>query len=509
MLRWALRLLVGMGVLAGVAACTLPSGLPGGQGAPTALPQPTSLGPSPAPPTPVPTQPGVCLLTAQQDTPIYQRPSTAAALFGTLPAGDQVEVTHRTADGWYGFDPAVAHAGDVGIFRLRWIQAGAGVSLSGPCDTLPVVASLPPGVCFVMPMVEAPVYAQPQQNAQVLGSLSVEEYAAAVARGPDAWVQVNLDLGANHLQGQGWVRLTEVGLNGPCDALPQGPPPPPPTVPSPTSTPSGSASGGEERIQFALGATSWQKTLASGEDAFVFTALQGQSVEILLTEGGQPADAALALAAPNGQPLQTYNVGWASWRGVLPQTGDYHLSIAAPQGVQGLTLVVTIFPPPAEPHVLADPGQGYHLVYDGEEFLPQPPPPVFTSAVVSLYLAKSDFYMNTNLEEAFFVLTGEPYGDADVCLNAPPEDVLPITEAVDTWRVNGVVYRHYRNDDAGAGHFYHTETFRTYAASHCFTAYLFVHSTNIANYPSGSVTPYDEQGVQDALKRLFLTLRWP
>ncbi len=513
MFRSGLRWFGGWLILAWLLACNLTGSLI--PAAPTATSRPPKMVPSPQPPTMAPsqpaasvTQPGVCILSVQQDTPVYERPSTAATLFGTLPAGATVTVTQRTADGWYGFDPGVAQAGNTGIFRLRWVQAAANVTLSGPCDALPVVASLPPDVCFAVPLTTASVYAHPQPSATVLGTLNPDEYAAAVARGPDDWVRVNLDLGANNLSGQGWVRLAEVGLNGPCDHLPQHQQPQAPTA-TPVVTPqTNGGSTGEERIQFALGAISWQKVLGPQENAFVFNATQGQSVEILVQQGDQPAAVALALAAPGGQPLQTYNIGRPDWRGVLPQTGDYHLSLSAPQDVQGLTLTVTIYPLPGDPHPLSDAALGYHLVYDGHVFLPQAPPPVFTNAAVSLYLAQDDFYMNTNLEEAYFVLAQESYNDADTCLNAPPEGVMAIAQAVDTWRINRVDYRHYVTQEGAAGHAYRADVFRAWTGAHCVTAYLFVHTTNLSNYDPGMVTPYDEQGVLDELKRVFFTLRW-
>ena len=235
--------------------------------------------------------------------------------------------------------------------------------------------------------------------------------------------------------------------------------------------------------------------------------MQGQSTEIVVLQGDQPADAALSLAAPDGQPLQTYNIGRPDWRGVLPQTGDYHLAIAAPGGLNGLTLQVTIYPLPAEPHPITDTGVGFTLTYDGAYFDPQKPN-LFGNEVLGLNLAASQFFMNTNLEEVYFVLSLESYTDADTCLNAPPEGIA-IQNAVGTWRVNGVDYRYYIGGEGAAGNLYDADIFRTFVHNRCITVYLFVHSTDIGNYTPGTVTPYDKQGVDDQLKRVFFTLRWP
>ena len=354
------------------------------------------------------------------------------------------------------------------------------------------------------------MYTQPQANAPVAGTLSPDEYAAAIGRTANRWVRLNLDLGKNSLSGEGWATLDGAGLNGvTCSSLPEigGGNTPPPTQ-APTATPSANSggNGNEVRIQFAAGAIQWQSPVAP-QASYVFGAMQGQSTEILVLQNGQPADAALALAAPNGQPLQTYNVGRPDWRGVLPQTGDYHLSIAAPNGVSGMTLVVTIYPLPSEPHPVTDTGVGYTLTYDGAYFYPQQAG-FFPNEVFSLNLAYDDFFVHTNLSEGYFIMGLEPINDADTCLNTPPE--ASIIDAVDTWRINGVDYRHYTSEDAGAGNIYAADIFRTYIHSRCITVYLFTHSTNINNYdPSAGVHPYDADAVMDQFKRVFFTLRWP
>ncbi len=291
----------------------------------------------------------------------------------------------------------------------------------------------------------------------------------------------------------------------PPTAPPPTPTPIPPTPLPPTATPAPTQNPAT-RIQFAAGAITWQAPI-TGSGTFVFNAMQGQSTEILVLQGGHPADAALALAAPNGQPLQTYNIGRPDWRGVLPQSGDYHLSIAAPHGLAGLTLRVTIYPLPKEPKPVTDTGVGFTLTYDGRYFHPQKPG-VFSNEVFGLNLAYKDFFMNTNLSEAYFVIGLEPFHDADTCLNAPPEGIA-IQNAVGTWRVNNVDYRYYIGDEGAAGNFYHADIFRTYIHKRCVTVYLYTHSTDIGNYTPGSVTPYDKKGVQAQLKRVFFTLRWP
>jgi hypothetical protein len=74
---------------------------------------------------------GPCELIAVNDVTVYERPHTTAAVFGAMVEGYRVQPQARTADGWWGFDPGVAQAANVGVFRLRWVQETASVRLEG------------------------------------------------------------------------------------------------------------------------------------------------------------------------------------------------------------------------------------------------------------------------------------------------------------------------------------------------------------------------------------------
>ena len=77
-----------------------------------------------------------CTVVANSDVTLYNRPNTASGEFGTLAAGETAVMTGQTADGWLGFDPGVAQAANVGIFRLRWVAPDSDVMQSGGCAAL-------------------------------------------------------------------------------------------------------------------------------------------------------------------------------------------------------------------------------------------------------------------------------------------------------------------------------------------------------------------------------------
>jgi hypothetical protein len=173
-----------------------------------------------APPLETPTASGPCVLMASATTNVYQRPFPDAEIFGVLASGESILPSAVTADGWLGFDPGVAQAANVGVFRLRWVQPGETASLDGDCSALPVVVGPPVGVCFLMAMEQVTVYAAPDSTSDVIATLQPEDYAAVLGV-YESWLQVDLAESSLGLDLQGWVIGEFANYNGPCEALPE------------------------------------------------------------------------------------------------------------------------------------------------------------------------------------------------------------------------------------------------------------------------------------------------
>ncbi len=177
------------------------------------VPTPTETGPGPVP------QP--CEIVAEGEVTAYARPSSAAMVFGTMYPGLRVRVEGRTAEGWLGFEPGVAQAANIGIFRLRWVHESSAIRVEGACDELPELVGPPPGLCFTMPMEEVPVYTEPNTSSEVLATLTLGDYAAVLGTTRDAWARVDLGVGNTGSHVSGWVQEATLNLNGPCDRLPR------------------------------------------------------------------------------------------------------------------------------------------------------------------------------------------------------------------------------------------------------------------------------------------------
>ena len=73
---------------------------------------------------------GPCYI--QPNTPLtaYRLPDATSDVFGSYPPTDTYRALAWTADGWVGFDPGVAQAGNIGLAHHRWVQFNAFVSSS-------------------------------------------------------------------------------------------------------------------------------------------------------------------------------------------------------------------------------------------------------------------------------------------------------------------------------------------------------------------------------------------
>jgi hypothetical protein len=78
---------------------------------------------------------GVCYSQAAGEVPVYAEPDTSSQVVSILGAEDLAAATGRAPGGWVQVDLA---NGDTGLALVGWMVEGA-LSLSGPCERLPVV----------------------------------------------------------------------------------------------------------------------------------------------------------------------------------------------------------------------------------------------------------------------------------------------------------------------------------------------------------------------------------
>jgi uncharacterized protein YgiM (DUF1202 family) len=156
-----------------------------------------------------------CTLTPSTTVTIYNRPSAASDVFGSLNAGESINPTVKTADGFYGFDPGVAQAGNVGVFRNRWILKTYQVATSGNCAGLPTVVGPISNLCYAMSMGDSPVRTAANTASPLVTTLHLGDYAQVLGTS-SGWVQVDLNVGSPSLENTGWIEDANIGYNGTC-----------------------------------------------------------------------------------------------------------------------------------------------------------------------------------------------------------------------------------------------------------------------------------------------------
>ena len=157
-----------------------------------------------------------CKLTAIDAVDAYTRPSAAADVFGTLSAGESVNPAVKTADGFYGFDPGVAQAGNVGVFRNRWVLKTYQVTLSGNCAGVPIVVGPITNLCYAMSMGDTLVYTSNDTTSPEITTLHSGDYSHVLEK-DSGWVKVDLNVGSPSLDQVGWVQEGDIGYNGGCE----------------------------------------------------------------------------------------------------------------------------------------------------------------------------------------------------------------------------------------------------------------------------------------------------
>ncbi|NTW37923.1 MAG: hypothetical protein HGB17_17840, partial [Syntrophobacteraceae bacterium] len=157
-------------------------------------------------PTPAPT--GTCEITPTTSVIAYTRASAASDEFGIL--SETVQATVRTADGFFGFDPGVAQAGNVGLFRMRWVLKTSNLTTSAGCADLPVVVPPIAGICYAMIMSDVPVYSSPDATSSVLLTMHSGDYAM-MAGGDSGWYTLDLNVGTPAIDNLGYIEDGNLG----------------------------------------------------------------------------------------------------------------------------------------------------------------------------------------------------------------------------------------------------------------------------------------------------------
>jgi hypothetical protein len=280
-------------------------------------------------------------------------------------------------------------------------------------------------------------------------------------------------------------------------------PQPADTLPAVLPPPAASVERVGNRIQFSPGGT-WVQVngfLEKGDTiTYDLSAMQGQIMSVSVRESWpfavQVADASQLLTDPNAE--RPY------WRGTLPATSDYFISLTTSTSGK-YTMRVAINPPgqTRQYFEFLDVQHTTTLRYS-DEFAPTEYTPAgeFKGApMLVLELIRMDFLTPiTNLGEAYFLFSAL---DDPTTVATCTKPISPQEDVLGQEIFNGYEFTRSETYGVGAGNIYQLEMYRSVVENVCYEAVFFMHSGNIGNYPPGMVTEFDQADLMGKFEEIL------
>ena len=245
---------------------------------------------------------------------------------------------------------------------------------------------------------------------------------------------------------------------------------------------------------------------ANGSKRYALAALQGQIMSVSVPEGFAYT---VNVAGVNNLVLSDPNALSSFWRGGLPSTQDYIVTVGSQMGGPfSLRIAINPLGHATQIFEFINKQFGVTLRYT-DEFAPttmQPPITIKGTPLLTLAFINSAFYSPaTNLSEAYLELaaSSDP-AVVSTCTQASSQFAETITGQI---VVNGYTFTRSEFSGAAAGNRYDQVTYRTASEGRCFELAYLIHSTNIGNYTPGTVVEFDRTtllGKFDTVRNTFL-----
>jgi hypothetical protein len=217
----------------------------------------------------------------------------------------------------------------------------------------------------------------------------------------------------------------------------------------------------------------------------------------------------IQIKGANGTVLcpQEPNTECEFWRGALPASQDYFVSLTPNGDVNSFTMRVAINPPGKETQLFQynSPSSGLSVTYP-DTFAPALPPygNYKTKPEFALQLIDPASFYKTNLGQAymFFSSSNDPQVVA-TCTDSNPN--AEGEQIIGNETVNGSTFVHSSSTGAGAGNYYDQDIHRMVKNNVCYEVIFFMHSTNVGNYVIGTVTEFDRNAIMKKFNYVFST----
>ncbi|MBL8076405.1 MAG: hypothetical protein JNM55_00465 [Anaerolineales bacterium] len=206
---------------------------------------------------------------------------------------------------------------------------------------------------------------------------------------------------------------------------------------------------------------------------------------------------------------QALNTDCPFWRGALPSSQNYFLTVTPEGDAVNFTLRVAINPPgkSSQSFHYGNPATGLSLTYS-DMFIPAVPPygNYKTQPELALQLIDSAAYYKTNLGQAFLFISSTNDPQIVATCTEPSQATGELEQVIGNEVINGYTFVHSTGNGAGVGNLYQQEIYRTVNKNICYEVIYYLHSSQVGNFPADAgITEFDRNAVIQKFYGVFST----
>lgn len=206
---------------------------------------------------------------------------------------------------------------------------------------------------------------------------------------------------------------------------------------------------------------------------------------------------------------QAPNTECQFWRGTLPSSQNYFVTVTPEGDAVNFTLRVAINPPGknSQSFQYNNPSTGLSLTYS-DMFVPAVPPfgNYKTPPELALQLIDSAAFYKTNLGQAYLMVSSSNDPQVVATCTEPGQATGELEQVIGNEVINGYTFVHSSGNGAGAGNLYEQEIYRMVNKNVCYEVIYYMHSSQVGNFPPETgITEFDRNAVIQKFYSVFST----
>jgi hypothetical protein len=280
------------------------------------------------------------------------------------------------------------------------------------------------------------------------------------------------------------------------------------STPAPVTNPGGSAAP----IQFGPNGTYADviDSIKAGESkTYSVRALKGQVMSISFHQNDESEWTYITMTIIGADNAPLCADACEFWRGVLPATQDYFVTVTPTADALNFVMRVAINPPGAATQSFVYENKYRNASFSYNDMFA---PAFFPNGQVykiqpelALQFIDTQSYTNTNLIEAYFLFGSSTDAQVLASCTEPASLAGPETVVGDV-SINGVSFTRSEASGVGAGNIYEQTYYRAAHNGTCYEITEFIHYGNIGNYNPGTVKEFDRAALVQKFDQILSTL---